>query len=393
MSAGVDHQPLREDTPRTYYEEVVKIPGFGEPPNRCRPMTPVGFCEHGHVVLGRSSCRTRYCPDHWRDWNEEAVINMVARLAAYREAQDGRGKRLCHVVASPPQDRRYSVRELWETRTDAYEALQAAGVRGAAVVTHPYRTNEIGDDMFRTAKTSGELDEDTGRWKFLRDLAGDDWNELAEYVEASPHYHTLAAVEDVDVSDVPEGWVVENIRSFQGFHYKDTECYRDMAQTAYYVLTHGAVMDGRSTTTYFGDVHPNSFKPEEELTAVRWNEIQRQAENAVKEYAEEDDDGDGCGHKECPHDDCEAVVRELVYLPEYLDDDEWKAEIRAMREGRKRLAQLRGTVAFWESRTDRPPPSALTSEKRMLRWLRERGEMFTPEPSQSRLAGPSVSFS
>ncbi|MFC7078291.1 hypothetical protein, partial [Haloarcula halophila] len=145
---SAERENIRPEPPTTYYDGAVKLPGYGESPDRCRPLTPVGFCEEGHTILGRSSCGTRYCPDHWRDWNEEAVINAVARLAAYRHAVDGAEKRLSHIVASPPQDRRYSKRAMWETRSEAYEVLKDAGVRGGMAVTHPYRTNERGDTLF-----------------------------------------------------------------------------------------------------------------------------------------------------------------------------------------------------------------------------------------------------
>jgi hypothetical protein len=378
---------LREETPTTYYEEVVRIPGFGDAPNRCRPLQPVGFCEHGHPVLGRSSCGVRYCPDHWRDWLEEAVISMVARLAAYRVAQEeGSRKRMCHVVASPPQDRRYGVSDLWDARSEAYEAFEAAGVRGGAVATHPYRTNERGDALFETARSAGDLDEDTGRWEFLRDVAGDDWDELAEYVEASPHYHGLAAVEDVDGSRAPTGWVVENVRSFKRLHYRDTEAYRDMVSTAYYVLTHGVVQEGRATTTYFGEVHPNAFKPEEELTTAKWERIQQEAEKAVREVPGESSEGHTAGPEECPREACEAAVVDVVHLPDYLDSDEFVSRVLRHSDGRERLAQLRGMFAWWDTRTDRPPPHARSSKARMYEWLRDTGRTFTPEPSQVSLS-------
>lgn len=390
MSATfADHEPIREGTPSAYYQESVKIPGYGDTPDRCRPMKPVGFCEHGHVVLGRSSCQTRGCPDHWRDYLEQRVISMVARMAAYREAQDLNDRRMCHVVASPPQDRRYSVRELFESRSDAYDAMEAAGIEGGTVVTHPFRTNESGDELYRTVREHGDIDDDTGKWQVLRESC-ESHDELTEYVEASPHYHALAAADDIDGSKAPDGWIVENIRSFKAFHYRDTEAYRDMVATAYYVLTHGAVKEDRSTTTYFGSVHPNSFDPEEAVGARKWRKIQREAEEAVKgvseEAAEEDDHVCHHGPRECPHDDCTAHVVDVLYLDEYLDDDDFISHVLSFRDGRKRLAQLRGALAYWQKRTDRPPPGAVTSEARYKEWLEARGETFQPAPSQVSLS-------
>jgi hypothetical protein len=391
MSSAVDHGKIRQETPATYYEEVVRIPGYGDAPNRCRPMKPVGFCEEGHPLLGRSSCGVRYCPDHWRDWLEDAVISMVERLAAYREARDGWQKRMCHVVASPPTRRRWGVRDLWERRSDAYEALEAAGVRGGAVVTHPYRTTTEGDRLYKQYAENDE-NEEIGKWRFFRELAadlpGDDWEELQPYIEASPHYHTLAPVEDVNGENAPGDWIVENVRSFDRFHYDQPESYEDMVKTAYYVLTHGAVQEGRSTSTYFGEVHPNAFDPAEELTAAKWSRIQIEAEKAVKGHAEESDQEDGAtahGPDECPRDGCEACVVDVVYLPEYLEDDEFVSRVLSKRDGRKRLKQLRGMFAWWDTRTDRPPPGALTNERRLLDWLEDQGETFTPDPKQVRL--------
>jgi hypothetical protein len=381
-----DHAPLVEDTPATYYDTVVRLPGFREPPNRCRPFTPVGFCEAGHTVLGRSSCGTRYCPDHWRDWCEDAVVAMVARLAAYRYAVDGAEKRLSHVVASPPQDRRYSAREMWETRSEAYEALEAAGVDGGVTVTHPYRTNDRGDALYETARDAGELEDDTGRWKFLRELA-DGWEELAQYVEASPHYHALAAGADIDGSRAPAGWVVERIRTVKPFHHiRDTTAYESMVAPAYYVLTHAADQEGRQTVTYFGDVHPASFDPEEALTTATWERIQMEAEKAVKEYdVEEEIEAEGSGHgtgRECPCEDCGAAVIDVMHLPEYMEKEDWVAEVRRGRDGRERYNRLLGVLLWWEGRCDTPPPSAVSTEHKFREWLAERGSVHTPDPRQ-----------
>jgi hypothetical protein len=379
MSAGTaDHGQLRATAPTTYYEGEVQLPGYGTPPERCRALSPVGFCDHGHTVLGRSSCGTRYCPDHWRDWLEDAVVAMVARLAAYREAQEmGPERRLSHVVASPPQDRRYSLRELWDTRSDAYDALRAAGVRGGAVVTHPYRTNDRGDELYRTAREAGDLEDGTGKWRFLRETT-EGMEDLGRYIEASPHYHALAAAEDVDGATAPDGWVVERIRTFDAFHYRDTEAYRDMAASAYYTLTHGAVQDGRATRTTFGEIH--SFDPEEELTAARWDTIQREAEKAVKTTYEEEAEGSGSDGEECPREECEAAVRPLADLRDALEDEEWTAGIAS-----DDLARLRGTVVYYDGRADRPPPSVTSSKARFDEWLEELGKVHTPRPEQAQL--------
>jgi len=386
-AASADHEAARLEAPKTFYSGQVEIPGFGDAPHRCRPLTPVGFCEDGHTILGRSSCGTRYCPDHWRDWCEEAVISAVARLAAYRHAVDGAEKRLSHIVASPPQDRRYSRRALWETRSEAYDALKAAGVRGGVSVTHPYRTNERGDELYETAVTRGELDEDTGRWEFLRDCA-DDWDDMSRYIEASPHYHTLGAAPDVQPDDAPDGWVVERIRTLKPFYYQDTESYRAMVAPAYYVLTHGAVEDDKHTLTYFGDVHPASFDPEEELTAAVWSRIQMEAAAAVKGAVDDEGDEAAGGPAECPCEDCTAGVVDVYYLMDYLEDDEFKSHVLSHRDGRQRWLRLRGLAYWWSEGGDRPPPTIQGDEDRLRRWLEWRGDDVTVTPGDT---GPPTS--
>jgi hypothetical protein len=307
---------------------------------------------------------------------------MVARMAAYRHVEEGAEKRVSHVVASPPQDRRYSEREMWETRRDAYDALDAAGVRGGPVVTHPYRTNDRADQLYATAQDAGDVEEDTGRWAFLRDVS-EGWADLTRYIEAAPHYHVpIAPAKDVS----PEGtgdWVVKRIRTMRAFHLRDTESYRDMVASAYYVLTHGAVAQHRNTSTWFGEVHPATFDPAEELTAAAWSRIQMEAEKAVKERpGEEEEGGARHGPDECPTEECEEIVVDALHLDEYLSDDEWVTSIRAYRDGRARLARLRGLLAWWDKRTDRPPPSVASNEERMRDWLQERGEVFAPGVKQ-----------
>lgn len=378
-AAPADHERIRPEPPKTYYEGLVRIPGYGRAPNRCRGMKPVGFCEHGHTILGRSSCGTYGCPDHFRDAIEEATISIVARLAAYRQAQpEGAARRLSHVAVSPPQDRRYSEDRLYGMRSEAYDALEAAGVPGGTGVLHPYRTNKRGDALYETAKEHGEVAEGVGRWRFLREGA-DEWEDIARYTEASPHLHTFAPGEDIDGGDAPDGWVVERIRTFKPFYLYDTEAYRDMAKSVYYTLTHAAHAQDRQAVTHFGQLAGATFQPEEELTAAEWDRIKMEAEKAVK--GREEVEGTA-GPEECPRDDCEAEVRDIAFLEDVIDDPDFEARVKRQRGGRKRWRALCGAYLWWDDRTDRPPPSVAQSKPRLLEWLRDRGEWREVEPSQ-----------
>jgi hypothetical protein len=301
----------------------VRIPGFRHRPQRCQPLQPVGFCgDHGHAVLGTSSCGNRGCPEHYGQWVKDGAVRDTERLAAFRQAAEGAGKRLLHVVVSPPQDRRWSAREVWETRTDAYEVAKDAGVRGGGVYVHPYRDNDRGKALFKTAVRKGDWEQERGKWSLFRDVA-DGWDDLQRFVEPSPHYHILGAARDLDVDAAPEGWVVHRVRSFSRFHLRDLEAYRDMTRTAYYLRTHAGEQQGRQSVTWFGDVHPAVFSPEGELTAAEWHEIQVQAGRVQETEPGGTPRETGVDAMDCPRDGCESDVVPIERLRAYLNDGAW----------------------------------------------------------------------
>ena len=376
----VDHFERDLPTPdAAYYGETVRIPGVGDAPNRCRGLTPVGFCEAGHVALGRSSCDTRYCPDHYLGWVRDGTQGAVERLAAFREAAEGWGKRLLHVVASPDEDR-VSADRFWSLRSDAQDVVRAAGARGGYCIAHPYRTSEAAEELFRTAVQEGDLDESVGRWTFLRQLAGGDWDRWESFVEPGPHYHFLAAVEDFDPEAVPDGWVVKNVRSFSRFERQDRESYEDMARAAWYLRTHGAAEEFRQTATWFGEMHPASFDPGEELTATAWDRIQREAAESVGVPIEEMRDRDGDGERTCEIEDCEAVLHDIEDLQTFTADASWMRSIPP-----KRRHRIRAVEIWIFEETVIPPPSVRSSEERTREWLLETGRQYLSQSKQTGL--------
>ena len=373
---------FEEDLPKpdaAYYGATVRIPGVGDAPNRCRGLSPVGFCEDGHVALGRSSCDTRYCPDHYLGWVRDGTVGAVERLAAFREAAEGWGKRLLHLVASPTEDR-VSTERFWSLRSDAQDVVQAAGARGGYCIAHPYRTSDAADELFRTAVQEGTLDEDTGRWTFLRRLAGGDWSRWEGLVEAGPHYHFLAACEDFDPEAVPDGWVVKNVRSFSRFERQDRESYEDMARATWYLRTHGAAEEFRQTATWFGEMHPASFDPGEELTATAWDRIQREAAEAVGVPIEEMRDRDGDGERTCEIEDCEAVLHDIEDLQTFIADASWMRSIPP-----KRRHRIRAVEIWVFEETVIPPPAVRSSEERTREWLLETGRQYLSQSKQTGL--------
>jgi hypothetical protein len=372
---------FEEDLPKpdaAYYDATVRIPGVGDPPNRCRGLSPVGFCEDGHVALGRSSCDTRYCPDHYLGWVRDGTVGAVERLAAFREAAEGWGKRLLHIVVSPTEDR-VSTERFWSLRSEAQDVVQAVGARGGYCIAHPYRTSDAAERLFQTAVQEGDLDERTGRWTFLRRLAGGDWDRWESFIEPGPHYHFLAACEDFDPDAIPDGWVVKNVRSFSRFERQDRESYEDMARAAWYLRTHGAAEEGRQTATWFGEMHPASFDPAEELTAVAWDRIQREAAEAVGVPIEEMRDRDGDGERTCEVEDCEAVLHDIEDLQTFTADTSWMRSIPP-----KRRHRIRAVEIWVFEETVIPPPAVRSSEARVREWLLETGRQYI---SQSRQVG------
>jgi hypothetical protein len=357
---------------RAYYGDVLRFPGYGQQPDRCLKRKPVGFCDlEGHVTLASASpCETRRCPEHWDLWQREAAVNMVARLAAYRHVQEGAGKRLLHVVDSPDPERRWSAEAFWDERSDSYDVLRGVGGRGGVTVPHPYRTSDEGDWLFREAVERGDWEKDWGKWSLLRRTA-DDWEQMQQFIQPGPHYHHLVAAEDFDPDAVPDRRTVKNIRSLERFHIRDMTGYRDMARVAMYLLSHAAYQPkgadgsgGRNTVTYWGDVHPNGFNPEEELTRTEWDRIQSMAERAVTtrpgdDLREAQDEPDATP---CPHDDCEGHVVPLDELRDWLGRDEWVRSI-----GHRQRRILKGVLIWLDNMGDRPPPSS--NEERIREWL------------------------
>jgi hypothetical protein len=305
-------------------------------------------------------------------------VGAVERLAAFRQHAEGWGKRLLHVVASPDVDR-VSTERFWSLRSDAQDVVREAGARGGYCIAHPYRTSGAADALFEAACEHGEWEKERGRWTFLRRWAGGDWEDWEPLIEAGPHYHFLAACEDFNPDAVPENWVVKNVRSFSRFEKRDLESYEDMARAAWYLRTHGAAETHRQTATWFGEMHPAAFDPEEELGATEWHFIQERAAEAVGVPVEEMIDGKG-GEElpECEVEDCEAVLHPIEDLPTYISNLSWMRSIPP-----KRRHRLRAVEMWVFEETLKPPPSVRGSEAKTREWLLETGRMYLSESRQT----------
>jgi hypothetical protein len=189
------------------------------------------------------------------------------------------------------------------------------------------------------------------------------------------------ACEDFDPEAVPDGWVVKNVRSFSRFERQDRESYEDMARAAWYLRTHGAAEEFRQTATWFGEMHPASFDPGEELTAVAWDRIQREAAEAVGVPIEEMRDGEGGdGERTCEVEDCEAVLHDIEDLQTFTADASWMRSIPP-----KRRHRIRAVEIWVFEETVIPPPAVRSSEERTREWLLETGRQYLSQSKQTGL--------
>jgi hypothetical protein len=385
MSVGArDHGEIGPSPSRTYYQHSTKIPGYGEQPANCMDHKPVGFCDQeAHVLLSRDKCKTRFCPEDWGLWVKDAVEAGVKQLAYYRAAQpNGPERRAMHVVASPDAENdRWTEERFYNHRSEAYTALDAVGVEGGVSVIHPYRGNDRGKQAFRDACRDPESDwcKEDGLWTYLRETSPE-WGDLEEKTEPAPHTHTLATG-SVEAEQIPDGWVIKNVRSLDPFYVDAEEVpawkihnsegdreqivedgYSDMVGAMWYLLTHAAVTPNRQAKTYFGAVSPATFRPEEELDRETINQIDRHVEAALGRDTPEEDEGELTG-AECPEEECEGEIVPIERGREGVEDEEWIATIHP-----EQRRKLRRAVTLIET-ADRPPPHIQADREAFQEWL------------------------
>lgn len=373
-----------------YLSDIIRLPGFWEAEPSCEEVKPIGFCEAGHAQIGGAEpCRSRRCPHHWYRWRRQATVNLVARLAAYRAAQEGAGRRMVHAVASPPQAQRWSTQRFWDVRSEANEVLQEVGARAGVTIPHPYRASDEGEALWRQVVEEERVDRSTGKWRFFRE-ASEDWEQLLPLTEVAPHYHLPAMVEDLDgeavaALEAETGWNVKNIRSLPPFFVDESEVppwavvdehgritrtreeavregYEAMARLSMYLLSHGAVqpetgdLPQRQTVSYWGELA--TFDPEAELDQETWEAVQRWAEAVVGPEADLDEDEVAAGDV-CQVDGCEAEAHPIHELDDWLADPRWIESLppeRAYEIWGLKVYANDGLSPGGPTMEDRPPP-------------------------------------
>jgi hypothetical protein len=301
---------------------------------------------------------------------------------------------MLHITTNPEQGKRWTTRRFWDMRSDSYKKVEKAGGLGGATVPHAYRVSDWGQEVWTQATENGDVPEDYGKWRLLRE-SSETWEEM---VEVAPHTHHLAAVEDLDGETVEEieagtGWVVHNIRSLAPFYLDAEEVppavveesdqdaeeiarrgYEDMARLTQYLFSHAAVQDKvgdlprKNTLTYWGQIHPNSFDPEEELTDEEWHMIEEAAEAAVGVEVVEEGPEEATGHG-CARDGCEAHVYPLGELLEKIGGPDGPAWVESL--DTEQAYEIWG-LKIWLS--DRPPPGIEAPDARKTEYVDGGGE-------------------
>lgn len=303
-----------------YGENQWLLPGMGESAPKCGEWGPRDFCDAaGHVVMGKHSCGRRECPTCWSgQWAGPRTVNVVAKLAAARHAaQDGADKRAVHAVLSPPQGSVNSIEAFYDARTEALELARKHGVRGGVTVAHGFRPDEDTKAAFKND------DPDGGIWRYIRENERN-WRDQVYW---SPHYHVvgLGRYDDMTAGDpdADDGWVFKKIRSLDSFEgLRDRDGYDDMAAVVRYLLSHATfpAEENRQAVTWYGDLHPTNFSPEEELSDGAWSVIERMAEAVVGAEGDRgDQDGDDDQAEECPVDGCDGELHPIWDAQDFLD--------------------------------------------------------------------------
>lgn len=250
--------------------------------DHCGHISKAGACQSNRskgVVSSHLWCGDTLCPTCWgarTERTKEKIVNrLIGGVGAWRLVGRDLGP-IQDASFHPPQD-------LWDLattaegcrslRTKLYKALTLAGVTGAAVVFHPFRTTPQAKAAFRVAKKRGFKNAKGGIWSWLRDMnyLGPD----AGMVVFSPHYHILFT-----------GWLKRSDLFFKasgGWTYKKTKRHgsvvswpvsgqscknqADLEKKIFYVLSHvGVLWDLKEkkrpldNVTWFGVFSTHSIK-------------------------------------------------------------------------------------------------------------------------------------
>lgn len=338
-------EPTEADTtlgPR-WGTERWNLPGYGESGSRCGEVAPVGVCEHGHVDWGEHKCGRRTCPKCWALWARKSAVRATTRIQAFRETQpDDWHRQVVHAVVSPDDGEVMNKRQYWNWYGKASEIAAEKGMRGYAVIGHPWRVTDAGKYLYRKA---GEDGSEYGMWVWLRKELEEPV--LREVIEFSPHYHVIGlgseGMEAAQESDEAAYTFIRSVKPYRGRY--DRESHEDLYGLFRYLLSHTGFPEGstKQVTRWYGDLANNVFVDDatEDWQIQKPVRAAETIQREVEAIAGVEPEGDGEGGTErdmCDHEGCEAEVIEVEGLRQYLAEndppDEVKYRMRAVREWR-----------------------------------------------------------
>lgn len=360
------------------------LSGFGEAYGDCGDDLPRFCSECGRTHAVGRTCYRSTCPRCGAAWCRDRATAVASKLEAVRRFYESKrsgwgGYKFHHLALSPPDGyETFSKDSLNRTYDVLKEVLDELGCETGVMFYHPYR---------------GKDGDDRGFWKDLL-WEGNEWSDVREQLEHSPHFHAVVVAKHVDGGHVTKaiesqtGWIVERITKNES----DVSIYGkyDLARVVSYCLSHTGLREKGDRTEaayrYFGRVAnlPAADHITKEIdAAVRsvvprtlglpWSDVactgDREGEPdgfVVADtdaaygdmdgapYAETDGEGGG-GEKEPPEGTCGGRLLSITKAPAFLDDDDWLARAEHSGELVDAWVAWRDEVDEWGDRVDRPP--------------------------------------
>jgi len=255
---------------------------------------------------------------------------------------------------SPPEADVRNERQFYQWKSKAAEMADEKGLRGFAVVPHPYRAT---DDTIQRYRAE---DPDSALWVWIREQC-EDMDDVEDMARWSPHYHIIGLTSpDMDEGTDEDEAVYTFIRSLESFEgVRDRESHNDLYGAFRYLYSHAGYPAGsrRDTTTWHGALANNKFvevateswqheKPSEGILSVLEREIE-----AVAGPTDDDESGgseavgvDDMG--ECPVEDCDGYLIDVFDVGAYLRQADPPPDVRARME----------TARDWRLGRSLPPP-------------------------------------
>ncbi len=315
-----------------------ELPGLGEPGPKCGEYYPEAVCDScGEPTFSTHQCGRRTCPDCWTVWAHDGSVRAAERVQSFRYTlPDNHERQVAHVVVSPSEGSVMNERQFDQAKSKAADMAKEKGMRGFAVIPHPYRMTEEAKQQYRAT------DVDYGIWVWWREDMGSDM----DLVYWSPHFHIIGfTTQNMDEGSGSDGWVYHFVRSFgrfEGIH--DLESHGEVYGVFRYLLSHAGWPEEskKDAITWHGDLANSIFvknateeyqhqKPSEGVRSA----LRREIEEAVG-VTSEDDEGDESGAQtedtddmgECPCDGCDGLLIDVFDVRLYLQHNQPPPEVQ-----------------------------------------------------------------